>query len=280
MLNDYCPIKMATRRGVTKPRRAKSKRTKRLGLALPNTWGGKRAGAGRKPGPRPNTPHRARLPHVSSQPVHVTLRSKLTPLRSQQLFPTIQLAIRDACHREPKRFRVLHFSVQREHVHLIVEASDEQALSSGMRSVAIRIARYVNDLLSRRGPLWADRWRGRALTSPRQVRNALLDVLANFRKDARRGLAPGIDAYSSAAWFDGWQEWTPSSGSPPPLAEGRRPPWLRDFDGGRGPGDTGDARGDGTDGVATCPVVGARTWLAAHGWRQHGLLHIGESPQG
>jgi putative transposase len=277
MRNDYRPIKMSTRRVVTTPPRAKPKRTKQLRLELPNTWGGKRAGAGRKPGPRPNTPHRARVRHVSSQPVHATLRSKLAPLRSQHLFPTIQRAIREACQRDPKRFRVLHFSVQREHVHLIVEATDERALSSGMRSVAIRIARYVNDLLSRRGPLWADRWHGRALTSPREVRSALLYVLANFRKHARRGLAPGIDPYSSAAWFDGWHEWAPSSGSPPPLAEGRRPPWWRHFEAG---GNAGDAGGDRTDGAATCPVLGARTWLAARGWRQQGLLHVGESPQG
>jgi putative transposase len=76
--------------------------------------------------------------------------------------------------------------VQHDHLHLLVEASSKRELSAGMRSVVIRIARYVNALLGRRGRYWADRWHGRGLRSPREVRNALVYVLANFRKHARR----------------------------------------------------------------------------------------------
>jgi hypothetical protein len=79
--------------------------------------------------------------------------------------------------------------------------------------------RYVNDLLSRRGPLWADRFHSRTLTSPREVRNAIVYVLANFRKHTRHHLRPGLDPYSSAAAFDGWREWQPQLGTPPPFAE-------------------------------------------------------------
>ena len=81
--------------------------------------------------------------------------------------------IRGATQRAPERFRVLHFSVQWDHVHLVVEASDKRALSAGVRGVAIRLARYVNELVMRKGRFWADRWHGRALTSPRQVRQVL-----------------------------------------------------------------------------------------------------------
>jgi REP element-mobilizing transposase RayT len=209
---------------------------------------------------------------LPAQPVHVTLRSRLGPLRSQHLFPVVQLAIRRACHRDPRRFRVVHFSVQRDHVHLVVEARSARALSSGMRSVAIRVARYVNDLLSRRGPLWADRWHGRALTSPREVRNVLLYVLANFRKHARRDVAAGLDAYSSAAWFDGWREWAPSSGLPPPLAGPRRPAWLRLLT------EAGDERGQTGSELEKCPVLASGTWLGGQGWRRYGLLGVTESP--
>jgi putative transposase len=90
--------------------------------------------------------------------VHVTLRSSFRQLRSQFVFPTVRLALVAAARRDPNRFRIAHFSVQWDHVHLVVEAADKRALSSGVRSVAIRIARYVNDLLKRRGVLWADRW--------------------------------------------------------------------------------------------------------------------------
>ena len=168
--------------------------------------GGPRPNAGRKRlAPRPRVPHRARPKHVARHPVHVTLRSAFRQLRSEHVFPTVCVAIAGATRRAPDDFRVVHFSVQSNHVHLVVEASDKRALAAGMRSVAIRIARYVNQLLTRRGRLWADRWHGRALTSPRAVRNTLVYVLANFRKHTNVAVPPGIDAFSSAVRFDGFR---------------------------------------------------------------------------
>jgi len=193
--------------------------------------------------------------------VLVTLRARLSPLRSQHVFPTVRLALARASRRTPERFRIAHFSVQRDHLHLVVEARDKLALSSGMRSVAIRVARYVNDLLGRTGPLWASRWHGRALSSPREVRNALVYVLANFRKHARRAVRRGLDPYSSAECFDGWREWRADSGVPPPFAEPRR--WEDDARLGED-----DARG-----------FRACTWLGSVGWRRHGLVGMLEIPR-
>jgi len=181
---------------------------------------------------------------------------------------------------------VLQFSVQRDHVHLIVEARDKRALSTGIQSVAIRVARYVNDLLGRHGALWADRWHGRALKTPREVRNALKYVLSNFRKHVAsracarprsssrlRGPAtapfpPGIDPYSSGEWFDGWREWTAASGTPPPFVG---PPTWRPRGVGVG---TDDCLDESTAKVVAMP----RTWLAAVGWRRHGLIGLAEAP--
>jgi REP element-mobilizing transposase RayT len=187
--------------------------------------------------------------------VHVTLRAAFRPLRSQHVFPTVCLAIRGATEREPERFRIVHFSVQWDHVHLVVEARDERALSSGIRSVAIRVARYVNQLVIRRGRFWADRWHGRALTSPRAVRNVLVYVFGNFRKHALRSLPRGIDVYSSALQFDGWREF--QSGRAPPLAGPHSHAAL------------------GAEVVVGC----AKTWLGRIGWRRLGLLRIDEAPR-
>src|SRR3954466_10745592 len=112
-------------------------RTRQLPLLFPFTWGGARRGAGRKPGPRPNTPHAARPIHRAAEPVHVTLRARIAALRSRFVFPTVRLAIARAARRDPETFRVVHYSVQRDHVHLVLEAKDARALSSGVRSIAI-----------------------------------------------------------------------------------------------------------------------------------------------
>jgi REP element-mobilizing transposase RayT len=250
-------------------RRAKGVGQRQLALSFPSGWGGPRRGAGRKRGPRSKVWHRARPAHAAAEPVHVTLRARVAPLRSQHLFPTVRLALIRAGQRDHERFRILHYSVQRDHVHLIVEASDKRALSTGVQSIAIRVARYVNDLLGRRGPLWADRWHGHALKTPREVRNALAYVLANFKKHARgpfgghlrvEAVPPGIDPYSSGEWFDGWREWQPSSGTPPPFV------WH--------PRDRADTGPEATERVVAKP----RSWLAAVGWRRHGLIHLDEKP--
>jgi putative transposase len=225
-------------------------------LAFPNSWGGKRAGAGRKRlAPRPSVPHRARPQHASAHPVHVTLRSQFRPLRSQHVFPTVALAIGGATRRSPRSFRVLHFSVQHDHVHLVVEASSKRALSAGVRSVSIRIARSVNKLVFRRGRFWADRWHGRALTSPRAVRNALVYVLANFRKHAPSRLSAGTDAFSSAVHFDGWCGFS-SNAEPPragPELHARMARWVH--------------------------VSPSKTWLGSTGWKRAGLLLLDEAPR-
>jgi REP element-mobilizing transposase RayT len=176
-------------------------------------------------------------------------------MRSAFVFPTVATAIREATSRAPERFRVVHFSVQIDHLHLIVEAADEIALSSGMRGLAIRIARRVNRLVRRNGRVWADRWHGRELTSPSTVRSALRYVLCNFRKHNPHARAT-VDRFSSAPYFRGFRE-----------LKGRAPAELR-------PGFahwTWTAQLDSFD-------CNPRTWLLRVGWERKGGLSLFEIP--
>jgi hypothetical protein len=113
----------------------------------------------------------------------------------------------DGC--EHRGFRVVHYSVQHDHIHLVVEAPSADALSRGVRALSIRLARRINPVFSQRGRLFADRYHAHVLHSPREVRNALRYVLGNARRhatpDRGRHLRQWIDPYSSGLWFDGWQ---------------------------------------------------------------------------
>jgi hypothetical protein len=126
-------------------------------------------------------------------------------------------------------------------VHLLVEADTALRLVRGIQGLAIRVARTVNRALARTGRLWGDRYHAHTLTTPREVRNALVYVLNNFRKHIR--VARGIDPYSSAAWFTGW------------------------------------ARACRTV-VERPPIVEPRTWLARVGWMRHGRIRMHEAPRG
>ncbi len=168
------------------------------------TWGGFRRGAGpKRRRPRPAAPHRARAVFRPYQPVHATLRflDHVWNLRSQRSFSIIDRAI--AGVRRRPDFRVVHFTVLGNHLHLIVEADGARALATGMRALSIRIARGLNAMMGRSGPVLEDRYDAHVLRTPAEVRNAVRYVLGNYASHAaRRGepVRPGfIDPFSSAA---------------------------------------------------------------------------------
>src|SRR5213594_1017676 len=173
-----------------------ARRALQLSLPAPRTRGGRRPGAGRKPTPgrRPGVPHRPRPRHRAAHPVHVTLRATdaVRCLRAARVFP----AVRRGLATSHSGFRIIHYSVQNDHIHLIIEAEDGARLSRGMRGLAIRLARAVNHAIGRRGAVWGDRYHARALATPRAVRHALVYVLMNLLA-ARVGPPPSL----SRSWM-------------------------------------------------------------------------------
>jgi REP element-mobilizing transposase RayT len=173
------------------------------------------------------------------------VRRGIPSLRKRPFVQDLRCSLRRACERG--RFRVVHYSIQADHLHLIVEATGSRDLACGMKSIAARIARATNRVFARRGPVLADRYHLHVLRTPREVRGALAYVLLNARKHwrERRGAAPParIDDASSGRWFEGWR---------------REPP--------------GEAR------AGPREVAWPRTWLLVAGWRRHGLIDPAEVP--
>src|SRR5262249_18638756 len=140
----------------------------------------------------------------------------LPSLHDQVLLDRVRGALRKG--KECFGLRVVHYSIQGNHMHLVVEATTRRALTRGMRGLGVRIARGVNDVLDRAGSVVGERYHARALATPRAVRNALAYVLLNSARHAGRTVR--LDPASSGALFDGWI--TPPearSTSPPPDVE-------------------------------------------------------------
>jgi putative transposase len=197
---------------------------RQLGLDLipQHAWGGKRPGAGRRPaGDEPCLPHRARAELDGRTPAHVTLRARrhVWNLRSRRCHRVISGALRGVSRRLD--FAVVHFSVQGNHVHLIVEADTAAALGKGVRALSIRIAKGLNTLMGSRGSVFEDRYHAHVLSTPTEARRALAYVVGNFRSHAaRRGssVEPELaDPYSSIGP-------TGIDGEAPPVAPART--WL------------------------------------------------------
>ena len=152
-----------------------------------------------------------------------------------------------------ERFHVVHLSIQRTHIHLLVEASDRMALARGMQGLQISAARHLNRAAGRKGTVFADRYHAEIIDNRRQARHALAYVLNNWRRhgEHRKHFARTwrVDPFSSGAYFPGWQElagcdvfWhVPRSYQPLPV-------WL------------------------------PKTWLLAQGWRRYGRIATDEVP--
>jgi REP element-mobilizing transposase RayT len=146
--------------------------------------------------------HLAR-PRFKRLPVHVTLKllDVVGDLRTEKRFARIQRAFYVAC--DHLGMRLLQFSVQDNHIHLVVEAVDQQKLGQAMQGLAIRLAKGINRASGRHGTVFADRYHAHVLRTPAEVRNAVHYVLHNRRKHRReRGLWThpwDIDEFSSAS---------------------------------------------------------------------------------
>ena len=113
------------------------------------------------------------MPHVTRAkvdpryPVQVTIRARpgLPSLRSPRVFGALRRAIARA---SVDRFRVIHFSIQQDHGHFIVEGDEARRARGGVHGLAIRLALAVNRALGRKGKVVGDRYHARALTTPRQ----------------------------------------------------------------------------------------------------------------
>ncbi len=183
---------------------ARARKPKQQDLPLKQRGrGGARKNAGRKPkGDRAGVSHLARA-HVSGrEPLHVGLRlcRGLPNLRWPKVFAVVERAFAETAAARDD-FRVTHYSVQGNHLHLIVEVESGTALSRGMQALTIRMAKALNRLAKRSGRVFADRFWSRLLATPREVRHAINYVLGNARQHAERmGLwitLPAADPYAA-----------------------------------------------------------------------------------
>jgi REP element-mobilizing transposase RayT len=251
-------------------KRLRNKRYKKRGPKVPK-------------GKRRSAPHRERPELDARNPVHVVLRvvDEIGNLRKRHMYKALREASLTTAKRElhdavQGHFRIVHISIQHNHVHLIVEAGNKTALSRGMQSFQISAAKHLNRAFSmkwrvlnlkeqrslatrramarrRRGTVFPDRFHQVIITSPKQMRNTLAYVLNNWRKhrEDRADFATTwkVDPYSTGYVFDGWKEREDA------VVLWGRPATYDPF-------------------IVYLP----RTWLLREGWRRHGLIRFGEIP--
>jgi REP element-mobilizing transposase RayT len=225
-------------------------RMKQLELELKKPHGGARKGAGRKPkNGRAGVSHHGRPKFSKTSVLHVTMKmaAHVWNLRNSRPYTMIVAALREGA--ENDGFRVSQYSVQKNHIHFIVEADSTHDLSTGMQGLSVRIARGLNKLMRRTGRVIKDRFHDHLLNGARSEA-AIEYVLCNARKHGeligqKTPNAVAVDPMSSARTFDGWNTKiiVARSAAPPPPS-----------------------------------LPKATHWLLREGWQKHGLLDPARVP--
>ena len=187
---------------------------------LPFPRGRRRGKAGRPKTGAAGVPHLRREALSPREPVHVTLKAAAGTgfLRKQRMLVALEAVFAGA--KERLGMRVVHYSIQGNHLHLLVEAEDRAALSRAMQGLAIRAAKAINRVLRRHGHVWADRYHAHVLRSLRETAHALRYVLGNFARHARgwgEQVAAFADEFSSVRFLG-------LAGEDAPVAEPRT--WM------------------------------------------------------
>jgi len=220
--------------------------------------GGPRPRAGRPTGKGSEVPHFKRPIFKEAEPGHVTIRLRkgLSSMRRKKFIREFRRSLREILTRED--FRVVVYSIQSNHLHMIVEAADSDALASGMKAIASRLARAFNRVFHRSGKVLDGRYHLRVLKSPREVRNALSYVLFNHHQHhcEYQGFAPPVQIHpaSSGRWFGGFLCVAP----------------ILDW----------SLEPDDFLGAGLCEVSPAQSWLLCVGWMRGGLIDPAEVPGG
>lgn len=221
----------------------RSRRPRQLGFRdyrMRSGRGGPRKGAGRKPAARSRVHHIGREPFSRLRAAHVTVRVRegIPSLRRKAFVEEIRKSFHQACERGD--FRLVHYSVQEDHLHLLVEAENSDALGRGMKSISARIARAANRVFERAGTVLEGRYHVHLLATVAEAWNALRYVLSNVRKHSQKRFGsrplPLLDWASSGRWFAGWARNAPAARHRPR------------------------------------EVALPRSWLLREGWKRRGLL--------
>ena len=137
-------------------------------------------------------------------------------------------------------FRIVDYVVLGDHLHLLVEATDNEALALGICGLCGRMAKGLNKLwFGRKGKVFGDRYHMHVLRTPRAVHYAKRYIYENARKHRLPTNRGRPDPFSSGPWFKGWKDYVHDG-------------WV----------------------AWVGPVAEATSWLLREGWKLYGLLEL------
>lgn len=137
-----------------------------------------RKGGGRRPKHDKGIRHikRPEIKRLTSLHLTVKILKDKAGIKNKQTLALLKHAILKA---RKKGLRIIHFTLEYDHVHLLVEANDNEVLGRGMMVFGVTMAKGINRLKSIKGTVYKHRYHFRKINSPRELKNVLHYIFNN-----------------------------------------------------------------------------------------------------
>ena len=155
------------------------------------TRGGRRPGSGRKRIHSPGVSHRKRETLTKRTPQHINFNFNCR-IQNKQCLKLLKRSIEKA---QKLGLKIIHFSLQSNHVHLITEAENNQVLTQGMRALTITFSKGL-----KKGRVQLERYHLHVLKTLKEAKHAIHYVLFNEQKHSKHQWTC-INGYSSVVYL-------------------------------------------------------------------------------
>jgi hypothetical protein len=137
--------------------------------------------------------HTRREEIIAPRPLHLTIKLIRADVQNKSILKGLRHAILRA---RLQGLRIIHYSLEHDHVHLYAEASDNKTLAKGMKALGGSLVKKIHRHLGTSGSFYKTRYHLRILRSAMEVKHVLNYILKNGIKHKRTSLV--IDPYNSA----------------------------------------------------------------------------------
>ena len=134
--------------------------------------------AGRKPIHDKGIRHiqRERFERESSFHITIKVRQEKSDLQNKMILKALHRAIMKARY---KSLKVIHYTLEFNHIHLLVEAYNQEQLSNCMQSFGVTLAKMINKVKFKKGRVYKHRYHLRRLSSVMELKNVLKYIFNN-----------------------------------------------------------------------------------------------------
>lgn len=114
-------------------------------------------------------------------PLHLTIKIEKDKagLKNKFILKSLHSSIKKA---RKIGLKIIHYTLEYDHVHLLVETDNKTALARGMQSFGISFSKSINKIKKAQGKVFKTRYHYRKLKTPAEVKNVFNYIFGNSLK--------------------------------------------------------------------------------------------------